>query len=219
MFVLPELPYAYDALEPVMSRRTLHLHYDKHHAGYVRSVNELLTKASRAPIALESVVIEARRVQDQALFNNAAQAWNHAFFWQSMAPRSRKPLEVLARAIAAAFGDLDGLRRAFTDQGATHFGSGWVWLTADGDGGLRVTTTHDAGDLLGQAEITPLLVCDLWEHAYYLDRQNDRRSYLESWFDSLANWAFAERQYTASRLEDEPWRYPAALTHAARESV
>ena len=214
MFVLPQLPYAYDALEPVMSRRTLHLHHDKHHAGYIRTVNDLLEKASTAPTTLESVVVEALRSDDRGLFNNAAQAWNHGFFWQSMSAIGPQPADGLARAIAEAFGDLGGLRKAFTGEGAAHFGSGWVWLTVDGGGVLRVTSTHDAGDMLTQPDTTPLLVCDLWEHAYYLDRQNDRKGFLESWFDILANWRFAAHQYAASRGEGELWLYPAALAHA-----
>ena len=219
MFVLPELPYAYDALEPVMSRQTLHLHHDKHHAAYVRTVNALLEKSSRTPTTLESVVIEAHQSNDRALFNNAAQAWNHGFFWQSMSARSQRPTDALARAIAGSFSDLDGLRKAFTVEGAAHFGSGWVWLTVDGAGALEVSTTHDAGDMLTQAGVTPLLVCDLWEHAYYLDRQNDRKGFLESWFDSLPNWEFAARQYAASKGDGEPWLYPATRAPTEPEPV
>ncbi len=215
MFALPELPYAQEALEPTMSQRTLHYHHDKHHAAYVKTLNDLLTASIGSESTLESVIVEASRSGDSKLFNCAAQAWNHSFFWVAMSPRVERPAGAVALAIERAFGDLNGLKDAFVSEGVAHFGSGWVWLTADGGGLLRVRATHDADDTLMQAGVTPLLVCDLWEHAYYLDRQNDRKGYLEAWFDSLPNWEFAARQYVAALGQGDAWLHP--LPHAHTE--
>jgi len=213
MFALPELPYPYDALEPVMSARTLRFHHDKHHATYVKTLNAQLEKARSVVDALESVIRGARSAKDRLLFNNAAQVWNHSFFWLAMTAKPERPTAELAKAINAAFGDLARLRKAFVDEGAGHFGSGWVWLVADPTGELRIRSTHDADDTLTHPDMTPILVCDLWEHAYYLDYQNDRKAYLEAWFDKLANWRFAERQYEASKGDGEIWRHPAPVRH------
>jgi len=155
------------------------------------------------------VILAAANSGDKKLFNNAAQAWNHGFFWQALSPEGQRPTGDLASAIDGAFGNLAGLKKALVTEGAGHFGSGWVWLVAERRGGLQVRATHDAEDTLTQAEITPLLVCDLWEHAYYLDHQNDRKGFLEAWFDALPNWPFAAAQLSAARGEGEAWRYPA----------
>ena len=207
MFKLPDLPYAYDALEPAMSAETLHLHHDKHHAAYVKTTNELLEKEGSAPQSLEQVVLEARRAGHSKLFNNSAQAWNHAFFWNCMTPGGSKPQGDLDAAISDAFGGLDKLKEKFVTEGVGHFASGWVWLIADG-GGLRVISTHDAGNTLDQTGVVPLLVCDLWEHAYYVDYQNNRKGFLEKWFDALPDWSFAAHQLAAARGEGQPWRFP-----------
>lgn len=209
MFALPELPYALDALEPVMSARTLHFHHDKHHAGYVKALNALVEESGIAPAALETLIVQASKDGSRKLFNNAAQAWNHSLFWVSMSPQRQQPSGELATAIDAAFGDLNGLKKAFVEGGVGHFGSGWLWLTADHSGGLALRTTHDADCTLTLADATPLLVCDLWEHAYYLDLQNDRKAYLTAWLDALPHWRFAETQYGAARGQGEPWRHPA----------
>jgi len=209
MFALPDLPYAFDALAPAMSDKTLHFHHDKHHAAYVKTTNELLSKAGKTPKNLEDVIREASKAGEKKLFNNAAQAWNHGFFWVSMAPKGEKPTGDLAKAISDTFGDLAALRTKFVEEGAGHFGSGWVWLVADDSGKLEVRSTHDAEDLVTHQGATPLLVCDLWEHAYYLDHQNNRKGFLEAWFDGLANWSFAARQFAAARGQGEAWRYPA----------
>ena len=212
MYVLLELPYAYEALEPVMSARTLRFHHDKHHAGYVKALNELLEDTRKPDPALEAVILDAAKADNRKLFNNAAQVWNHSFFWLSMTPKLERPTGPLATAIDKSFGDLVGLKSALVDAGTGHFGSGWVWLIADQQGDLTVRTTHDADDNLGQSGATPLLVCDLWEHAYYLDHQNDRKGFLEGWFEALPNWQFAARQYEAAQGRGEPWRHPIAPT-------
>ncbi|MDB5456841.1 MAG: Superoxide dismutase [Caulobacter sp.] len=202
MFKLPDLPYAYDALQPTVSADTLHFHHDKHHAAYVTALNGLIQPGDSR--SLEAVIRDA---PPGKLFNNAAQAWNHAFFWDSMTPTKGAPSAGLAAAIAAAFGDLAGLKTAFVTEGVGHFASGWVWLVAEG-GALKVISTHDAADTLTQPGVTPLLVCDLWEHAYYLDHQNNRKGFLEAWFDALPNWALADRQWSAAQGSGEAWRYP-----------
>ena len=206
MYILPDLPYDYDALDPTVSGATLRLHHDKHHAAYVKKANDLADKAGLAGRSLEDVIGEARAQDLRPLFNNAAQAWNHAFFWQSMTARSVPPSGSLAAAIRDGFGGLDGLRKAFVEEGAGHFASGWVWLVWDGQ--LKVISTHDAEDTVGRDGGAPLLVCDLWEHAYYLDYKNDRPGFLGVWFDGVANWSFVDRQFKAARGEGTPFAYP-----------
>jgi Fe-Mn family superoxide dismutase len=209
MFELPDLPYAYDALEPVISSRTMKFHHDKHHKAYVETTNTLLKDAKAAPDSLESVIRAAKSSGNKKLFNNAAQAWNHAFFWNAMTDHVAKPAGELAAAIDGACGDLAGLKRRFVEDGVAQFGSGWVWLTANAEGQLQVVTTHDAGEPVEDGGSVPILVCDVWEHAYYLDHQNDRKGFLEAWFDALPNWSFAARQFAAARGQGQAWRYPA----------
>jgi Fe-Mn family superoxide dismutase len=206
MIVLPPLPYAYDALVPVLSARTLTVHHDRHHARYVDAAKARAAELGLEGETLEELVRQAAARGDAGLFNNAAQAWNHAFFWNSMTPAPTRPEGRLAETIDAVFGDLQQLRDSFIAAGAGHFGSGWVWLAADGES-LGVLTTHD-GDTALTRRLTPLLVCDLWEHAYYLDHENDRRGFLEGWWDQLANWDFAQRQYVAAQGIGAPWTYP-----------
>jgi superoxide dismutase, Fe-Mn family len=203
MITLPELPYAYDALSPTISADTMHVHHDKHHAKYVENANKLVAEAGLEGRSLEDVVAEAERRGLTKLFNNAAQAWNHAFFWDCMTPQRRDPQGDLAAAITKAFGGLPALREKFVTEGADHFASGWAWLAADG-ADLVVLSTHDAGTLAHDKRI-PLLVCDVWEHAYYLDYKQDRKSFIERWFDSVANWEFAEAQYAAAQGRSQPW--------------
>jgi Fe-Mn family superoxide dismutase len=208
MFELPDLPYAYEALEPVISGKTMRFHHDKHHKAYVETTNTLLKDANAAPESLEAVIGAAKASANAKLFNNAAQAWNHAFFWNAMAPGAAKPDGDLAAAIKSAFGDLASLKKKFVEDGVAQFGSGWVWLTADKAGKLQVVATHDAGEPAEDGGEVPLLVCDVWEHAYYLDHQNDRKGFLEAWFDALANWSFAAKQLAAAHGQGEAWRYP-----------
>jgi Fe-Mn family superoxide dismutase len=207
MFVLPDLPYPYDALQPTLSERTLKFHHDKHHKTYVDTTNQLVDGQAAQP--LEALIGAAKGGGNAKLFNNAAQAWNHGFFWVSMSPDAARPDGALAAAVAGAFGDLAGLKQRFVEEGGGHFGSGWVWLLADRDGKLQVRSSHDAEDTFALGgELTPLIVCDLWEHAYYLDHQNNRKGFLEAWFDHLANWRFAGAQLAAARGQGERWRYP-----------
>jgi Fe-Mn family superoxide dismutase len=210
MFILPKLPYDYAALEPALSADTMHTHHDKHHKTYVDKTNELAPKAGLDGRALEDVVRESQRKGDVKLFHNAAQAWNHAFFWECMTPDKAQPSPALTSAIEQAFGGLDAFKDAFVEEGFSHFGSGWAWLVT-GSEGLKVISTHDADDTLIRDGLFPLLVCDLWEHAYYLDYKNDRKAFLKRWLDEVANWSFAERQLAAADGKGEGFRYPSAV--------
>ena len=208
MFILPKLPYDYAGLEPTLSADTLHTHHDKHHQTYVAKTNELAKASGLNGKPLEDVVREAQRKGDAKLFHNAAQAWNHAFFWQCMTPTTGAPSGDLKAAIEKAFGTLDSFKDAFVDEGSNHFGSGWVWLVTGSDG-LQVISTHDADDTLIKDGLFPLLVCDLWEHAYYLDYKSDRKGFLQAWLDKVANFAFAAQQLAASEGKGDGFRYPA----------
>jgi Fe-Mn family superoxide dismutase len=208
MFILPELPYAADALAPTLSETTLLTHHGKHHAKYVENTNKLVEEKGLAG-TLEELVKLAKDTGDKKLFNNAAQAWNHGFFWECMAPSPGNPSSELAVALEAAFGGIDGFRGKFVPEGVDHFASGWAWLIAKADGSLDVISTHDADTALLVPGSTPILTCDVWEHAYYLDFKNDRKAFLDAWFDKLLNWDFAARQYAAAKAGETGWRYPA----------
>ena len=208
MFELPDLPYPYEALEPTISAATMRLHHDKHHARYVTVVNEMTTASAAGREPLEALVTRAAIGGERKLFNNAGQAWNHGFFWQSMTGQWRAPSGGLLDAIHQAFGSLEALGAKFQGEGAGHFGSGWVWLVAKGEA-LAIVTTHDGESVITEPGVTPLMVCDLWEHAYYLDHKNDRAAFLAGWWDRLANWSFAEQQFAAALGDGQAWTYPA----------
>jgi Fe-Mn family superoxide dismutase len=211
MFQLPPLPFTESALEPLMSRDTLATHHGKHHAGYIKKTNAALEERANAPRRLEDVVRLAAREKDDKLFNNAAQAWNHGFFWQSLAPDGGgQPQGELARAIDQAFGSFDAFRDDAKSKGEGHFASGWLWLVANGQGKVSLTDLHDAQTPIVDPAVTPLFTCDLWEHAYYLDYKNERAKFLDAFFDKLVNWRFAESQYAAARKAGEGgWVFPA----------
>lgn len=211
MFQLTPLPFSETALEPLMSRDTLNTHHGKHHAGYIKKTNAALAEKPNAPSRLEDVVRLAHREKDQKLFNNAAQAWNHGFFWQSLSPEGGgAPQGDLARAIEQAFGSYEAFREEAKSKGEGHFASGWLWLVFDGAGKLALQDLHDAQTPIVDPAVTPLFTCDLWEHAYYLDYKNERGKFLDGFFDKLVNWRFAESQYAAARKGGEgAWTYPA----------
>jgi superoxide dismutase, Fe-Mn family len=186
-FELPSLPYPKDALAPHMSEQTLDFHYGKHHATYVTNLNGLVEGTERANQSLEEIIQGA---DPGPLFNNAAQVWNHTFFWSCMTPGGGgDPDGDLRTAIESAFGSVDGFKQTFTDKAKTLFGSGWTWLVT-GDNGLEIVQTKDA-DLPLKHGQTALLTLDVWEHAYYLDYQNARPAYIETWLGNLVNWEFA----------------------------
>jgi superoxide dismutase, Fe-Mn family len=186
-FTLPSLPYAQDALAPHISQETLEFHHGKHHNTYVTKLNELIGDESKTDADLESVILSA---EPGKLFNNAAQHWNHSFYWKSMAPGGGgQPTGELAEAIERDFGSYDDFRKQLTDEAVNHFASGWAWLVHDGSK-LLVTSTHDA-DLPLKHGQKALFTVDVWEHAYYIDYRNKRPDYLGAFFDSLVNWDFA----------------------------
>jgi len=194
-FKLPALPYAPEALEPFISVRTMGFHYGKHHQAYVDNLNKLVVGTPWATgKPLEQVVLETAGVADKAaVFNNAAQAWNHTFFWKSMKPGGGgAPTGKLAERIQVAFGGFEAFKTAFIDAAMTQFGSGWAWLVQEGDA-LKVVKTSNADTPLAHKQ-TALLACDVWEHAYYLDYQNRRKDFVQAFLDHLANWEFAVSQ-------------------------
>jgi superoxide dismutase, Fe-Mn family len=186
-FELPKLPYAMDALAPHISAETLEFHHGKHHATYVNNLNNMVKGGKFEAAKLEEIIKEAGA---GPLFNNAAQHFNHSFYWKSMAPRGGgEPDGKLAAALKKAFGDFAAFKKKFSDAATTHFGSGWAWLIQRADGTIDVEATHDADTPIAHGK-TPLLTCDVWEHAYYIDYRNARAKYVEAWWN-LVNWEFA----------------------------
>lgn len=198
-FELPPLPYTQDALEPHYSARTLSFHHGKHHKAYVDTLNKLIEGTDLEDRSLEEVIRAVEGKPDkQAVFNNAAQVWNHTFFWNCMTPGGGgKPGKSLSERLEAGFGGIDQAVEALKEAGAKRFGSGWAWLIDD-NGELKVVSTPNAEQPGGQG-VTRLLVVDVWEHAYYLDYQNLRPKYLEVFFASLVNWDFAEENLRAAQ--------------------
>jgi len=191
---LPNLPYAGDALEPHISARTLEFHHGKHHKAYVDKLNAAIKDTDYAGKSLEAIIADAEAASNAGVFNNAAQVWNHTFLWHSMSPHGGgDPTGALADAINAKFGGMDGFRDAFKTAAMGQFGSGWAWLVRTGDGVEIVTTGNAETPLTGAA--TPLLTLDVWEHAYYLDYQNKRDTYIDAFLKELVNWDFAAKNY------------------------
>lgn len=199
-FTLIDLPFAANALEPAISAETFGFHHGKHHQAYIDKTNAAIEGTELAEKSLEQVIVAARG-SNQGLFNNAAQSWNHGFFWHSLSPSGGSPSDELAAMIETAFGSRADLEKKLADRGAGHFASGWVWL-AEKDGALSIEETHD-GDTLADSGFNPLLVIDLWEHAYYLDHQNKRPAYLEAVIGKL-NWKFASDNLARGAA----WTYP-----------
>ena len=191
-FELPPLPYGHRALEPYVSADTLSFHYDRHHAGYVANLNRLAAGTEWEVADLDAVAAGA----EGAIFNNAAQIWNHTFYWNSMSPDGGgAPTGAVGEAVVEAFGSTDEFRRQFADAAVGLFGSGWTWLVAD-ESGLEIVQTANA-DLPLRHGRRALLVVDVWEHAYYLDYQNARAAYVEAFLDHLVNWEFAAQNLAA----------------------
>lgn len=185
-FTLPPLPYAMDALAPHISRETLEYHYGKHHQAYVTNLNKALEGTEMASLSLEDVI----RKSSGGVFNNAAQVWNHTFYWNSLSPKGGgEPAGALRQAIEAKWGSVDAFKAAFTQSAAGNFGSGWTWLVKKSDGSLDIVNTSNAGTVVNTDD-KALLTCDVWEHAYYIDYRNARPKYLEN-FWNLVNWDFA----------------------------
>jgi len=199
-FTLPPLPYPENALEPVISSRTLSFHYGKHHATYVKTLNELTQGTEWAEMPLEAVVKKAAKdakdakdAEAKKIFHNAGQAWNHDFYWASMKPHGGgEPSGKLKSAIERDFGSFKDFHDKFAKAATEQFGSGWAWLVAGSGGKLKIMATADADTPIAHGE-KPLLAIDVWEHAYYLDYQNKRPDYIAAWLDKLVNWSFAEK--------------------------
>ncbi|MDD3286831.1 MAG: superoxide dismutase [Bacteroidales bacterium] len=189
-FTLPEFPFAQDALEPHISKTTIEFHYGKHHQTYVDNLNKLIIGTEFENSTLEEIVLKS----SGGIFNNAAQVWNHTFYWNCLTPKSNlKPEGKLLDAIEKEFGSYDQFKEKFTNAAVTLFGSGWAWLVKDKDGKLEIVQTSNAENPMRQDK-TPLLVCDVWEHAYYIDKQNRRPAYLES-FWNLVDWKKVEERF------------------------
>ena len=189
-FELPALPYALDALVPHISKETLEYHYGKHHMTYVTNLNNLVKDTEFANKSLEDIIMTAKG----PIFNNAAQIWNHTFYWHSMSPNGGgKPTGKLLAAIERDFGSFDKFKEDFSKITIGTFGSGWGWLVKDADGKLSVVSTSNAGTPLTEGK-TPLLTCDVWEHAYYIDYRNLRAKYVDA-FWALVNWEFAAKNF------------------------
>ena len=188
-FELPQLPYAADALEPVISKNTIEFHYGKHHQAYVNNLNNLIEGTEFADADLETII----KKSEGGIFNNAAQVWNHTFYFTAFSPNGGGvPSGALAEAIDKAFGSFDAFKEAFNKAAATLFGSGWAWLVKDEAGALKIVQTGNAANPMTDG-LTPILTCDVWEHAYYLDYQNKRPDYIAN-FWKLIDWkVVAER--------------------------
>ncbi len=195
-FTLPALPYEQNALEPYVSAKTLNYHYGKHHQGYVNHLNELVSETEFADLKLEDIISAiAREAGKTAIFNHAAQVWNHTFYWSSLSPKGGgKPSGKLGKKIELSFGSYKNFIEEFAQAGVDQFGSGWVWLVKEG-GVLKITRTSNAGNPISEGLGTPLLALDVWEHAYYLDYQNRRNDYLTTILDKLINWNFAAENF------------------------
>ena len=185
-FTLPQLPYAMNALAPHISEETLQYHYGKHHQAYVNNLNKLIPGTEFENLSLEEIIMKSKG----GVFNNAAQVWNHTFYWHSLTPNGGgEPKGKLADAITKNFGSFDAFKEQFTQAAATTFGSGWAWLVRDDAGALKIISTSNAATPMTEG-LTALLTCDVWEHAYYIDYRNARPDYINA-FWALVNWDFA----------------------------
>lgn len=200
-FSLPELPYAADALQPHISANTFSYHHGKHHNAYVNKANSMLEgtahEGKTAEVIMKAIADDGAQ---KGLFNNVAQHWNHSFFWHSMTPSAYVMPASLEAKIIEDFGSVEDFKNAFVTAGGGQFGSGWVWLVADASGKLHIKKTANADNPLTEG-FKPLLTCDVWEHAYYLDFQNARPAFLKTFVDTLANWEFAESNRTGDGFQ------------------
>ena len=211
---LPELPYATDALEPHISTDTMELHYGKHHRGYVDKLNKLIEGTRFEDMPLEQIIVSARESAEIDILNNAAQVWNHTFFWQSLSATGQsEPVGRIRDLIEDEFGDIDKFKKAFRDAATSQFGSGWTWLVLD-SGKLRIMSTTNAESPVG-THMTPLLTLDVWEHAYYLDYQNERARYVDAFLDKLIDWRFALDNVQVGEKGDEKELGPRGTVKAA----
>lgn len=186
-FVLPPLPFAKNELKPYISEETIEYHYGKHHQAYVNNLNQLIANTEFANKSLEEII----KTSTGGIFNNAAQNWNHTFYWNCLTPKSEKPSATLLSALEKQFGSFEKFKEQFSKIAGGQFGSGWAWLVKNKDGALEILSTSNAENPLTSGK-TPLLVCDVWEHAYYIDYRNARPKYIEA-FWNIVNWNFVEQ--------------------------
>ncbi len=195
------LPYAENALSPYIKAKTLKTHYGKHHRAYIDKVNALIDGTDFEVLSLEEIIrATVGREEHKVLFNNAAQAWNHWFYWRSMKPKGGgRPGRLLSDLLKRSYGSFSDFKEIFLQSAKTHFGSGWIWLVKENNQ-IKVVETHDADTPIAHGSI-PLLTLDIWEHAYYLDYQNKRAEYSQAFFEHLINWDFAESRLVLGRLD------------------
>lgn len=186
-FQLPELPYALDALAPHISKETLEYHYGKHHQTYVTNLNNLIAGTEFANLSLEDIILKS----SGGIFNNAAQVWNHTFYWHCLTPNQHAPNQRLTQALEASFGSIEAFKEQFSKAAIGTFGSGWAWLVKNAEGSLAIISTSNAATPMTSGQ-TALLTCDVWEHAYYIDYRNARATYVEQ-FWQLVNWEFVAK--------------------------
>jgi len=206
-FILPDLPFAKEALQPHMSAETLEFHHGKHHRAYVEKTNQFVEEKKLGDLSLAQLIRQARDQGDQPLFNNSAQIWNHSFFWQCLAPpQGQRPTGKLAQLIDDAFGSVDQMLAALKQEAVGHFSNGWAWLVLDADK-LKITSLHDADTPVVRDGIKPLLTLDVWEHAYYIDYRNRRPDFAEGILANIVDWEFVARNLDGegvSRADQQP---------------
>jgi superoxide dismutase, Fe-Mn family len=197
--ILPPLPWAQDALEPVLSRETVEYHYGKHHQAYINKLNDLIPGTEYENLSLEDII----KKSSGSLFNNAAQVWNHTFYWHCLAPaaKSTAPKGKFAEALQKTFGSLEEFRKHFSQTAVNTFGSGWAWLIKNATGTLEIISTSNAGTPMTEGK-QALLTCDVWEHAYYIDYRNARPTYIEKFWD-LINWEFVEKNFVGAEKTEK----------------
>ncbi|KAL7491604.1 hypothetical protein ACHAWT_000906 [Skeletonema menzelii] len=209
---LPPLPFGLSALKPMISKNTLQIHHGKHHAKYVDTLNSLVAGTVLENQPLETIIKESYK-SNRAIFNNAAQAWNHSFYWKCMKPKGggapdENTHKQLCDKIKASFGSYENFRKQFTEAANTAFGSGWAWLVSDRKGNLSVTKTIGADNpMVAPGKLIPILTCDVWEHAYYLDYANLRPSYVDTFLDKLVNWAFVAENLERAMDSGRNWSW------------
>lgn len=197
-FVLPKLPFSPRSLEPFVSSETLEFHYGRHHKAYIEKLNRLVQDSRFREASIEDII---RQAEPGALFNNAAQAWNHTFFWNCLAPEKSGEMisSHLAKALKDSFGSIEKFQEDFASKALGLFGSGWAWLARDARGSLEIVCTENAG-LPQRQNLSPLLTCDVWEHAYYIDYRNERKKYLDA-FWGCVNWNFVSECFDEAEID------------------
>lgn len=201
-FELPKLPFSYEALSPRLSKETLEFHHDKHHATYVKKLNGLVEGSEDEGKTLEELI----KTSSGGVFNNAAQAWNHEFYWNCLSGEKKEPKNELLNAIKSKFGSFEKFKEEFIETTSTLFGSGWSWLSVDDKGELLIEKSCNANNPLREGR-TPILTCDMWEHAYYIDYRNDKVAYINAFWEMI-NWEFVSQNYADAKAKPDSLAAP-----------